>query len=301
MDPETGLTPLHFAFSIENNLLIDLFIANGADCLRLTDKKDSILDLALSTKNLALIMKTYEICPRIQRNTVSKAKALKISFELNSLPLLKRLLSSGVSFDDYPIEDGKTVLIYACELGCTEIVEYLLNFHEDTLIEIDSLDDFDMTALHYACEAGRYEIFEIILNNSANVNIQNSEEMTPLMLAITKGHSEIALKLIESRSNLCIQNENGKNSLELAIEAENIEIVEKMLKGSNMKALMVEKALFKICSSDKYLNFLDLFIENGLFDKYDFGMKLFNKAVSFDVVKKLYDVETRKRSTKLIQ
>lgn len=297
IDYNSRVTPLQHAFSKENIDLIVILLAYGADPTLLNQSNQSILDIAISKNNLTLILKAYDICPGINIKVTPKSNAISSAIQLKSLKFLKNLLDSGISVKDFLSEKKETILIAACKTSSLEMVKYLLETYEETLTTIDATDSNGMTALHQACESGNWEIVDLLLSHGTDRNHKNISDGTTALITATKANStNIVKNLIQNFCNLNLRDKSDKNALDYAIESGNIEIVEHLFaRGIHISAL--KRALVKICSIGN-LHLLDIFIKNGILDKYDFGMELFHKSADFEVILKLSEVEISKRTRK---
>ena len=100
-----------------------------------------------------------------------------------------------------------TLLHYACQIGDTETVKYLI----DRGADVNSLDACDDTPLHYACIYGNLDIVKILLDNGANVNSLDYFDTTPLYTAVS--NADIVSLLIENGADIEIANFLGDTPL----------------------------------------------------------------------------------------
>ena len=135
------------------------------------------------------------------------------SIKNNDLNKVKTLLREGINLDLYNINYGMTPLMYAVQLGYTEIVDELLDF---------GAKDFDF-AFYIACAEGRWDIAENIMKSGAsNYNIA-------LSYAALGGQLEITEKLIDLGAK------DINPALVSACEGNNLEVVKYLIdKGANV-------------------------------------------------------------------
>jgi len=99
------------------------------------------------------------------------------------LDCINVLLSAGANANSSdPQQDGKTVLMIACERGFIEIVESLL-FNEDC--QINYKDSKQKTPLLYALDnqAENNDVISHLINNGADVNVVAHDGYSPLLKA----------------------------------------------------------------------------------------------------------------------
>lgn len=299
LDSQHDYTPLQNACVIENLPIFMLLLENGADPSQLTSKNKNILEFLFSSKNLNFVSKAYELLPKNDFKLAPSFAVFRSLVHLNKLEYFNdHLNDSEPSTSDFVNDNRESILSFACQKGNQEIIDFLLDSYEIIGMTVDNMDSNGKTALYYACETGNIEIVKTLLENGADKNHQVTQDgTTALMIAVKNKYQEVATTLIESKSNINLQDINGKNALEYAIDPANCVIVEKIL-SLNVNHALIKRALSQICSIGD-LKLLDLFIEKGFLNKYDFGLELFHKASKFEIIQKLFEIEMRKRQVKL--
>ena len=137
--------------------LVCSLIAHGADVnLRYKDKGESILHLALKSRNHAIF---------------------------------KTLLVAGASMNT-EMQNQQHILVSACENGDPTLIELLLASGVDVNVSgtkfhyYHSIQYEEATPLHAACAAGHLSMVRLLLDHGADIEKTNGSSKTPLMAAI---------------------------------------------------------------------------------------------------------------------
>ncbi|HEX5330929.1 ankyrin repeat domain-containing protein [Sulfuricurvum sp.] len=85
-------------------------------------------------------------------------------------------------------DNNKTILMYACWVGNTQAVNYLI----DKGADVNAQDVSGATALHLAAWKGFTPIALHLIDRGASGSIMSKDGMTPLDIAIMQGNQEIA-------------------------------------------------------------------------------------------------------------
>ncbi|MDD5717905.1 MAG: ankyrin repeat domain-containing protein [Sulfuricurvum sp.] len=85
-------------------------------------------------------------------------------------------------------DNNKTILMYACWLGNSEAVTYLI----DKGADVNAQDAGGASALHLAAWKGYTSIALLLIHKGASGQLLSNEGMTPLDVAMMKGNNEIA-------------------------------------------------------------------------------------------------------------
>lgn len=98
--------------------------------------------------------------------------------------------------------------------------------HIQTISDANSArEDNNKTILMYACWVGNSDAVKYLIDKGADVNAQDSGGATALHLAAWKGNTSIALYLIEKGSSVNAMSTEGMTPLDIAIMKENQEII----------------------------------------------------------------------------
>jgi len=105
----------------------------------------------------------------------------------------------------------------AAMIGCTVIVEYILQTCDDPLSVIDLREeDFGKTALHFAATNGYVETVRFLLQCGANPIPRALDLWTPMHYAAENGHPEVIKVLLDYGANPDLRNETSQIPAHLA-------------------------------------------------------------------------------------
>ncbi|XP_016948468.2 histone-lysine N-methyltransferase EHMT2 [Drosophila biarmipes] len=114
-----------------------------------------------------------------------------------------RNITSFLSFIDAQDEGGWTAMVWAAELGHTEIVSFLLNQEADPNI----CDNDNNTVLHWSTlHNDGLDTITVLLQAGADCNVQNVEGDTPLHIACRHSVTRMCIALIANGADLMIKN-----------------------------------------------------------------------------------------------
>jgi hypothetical protein len=136
---------------------------------------------------------------------------------------LKKALSPHLDLINVPMYGGagfsRGLLHEAAQQGHLEISLYLI----DCGIDVNVVDDVNLTPLVAAAEAGEYEVVTALITKGAWIDGASSAATTPLISAATKGHYEIVEYLIECGADINrLQSNHNCTALDIAIAYENV-------------------------------------------------------------------------------
>lgn len=95
-------------------------------------------------------------------------------------------------------DNNKTILMYACWVGNTEAVNYLI----DKGADVNAQDVNGATALHLAAWKGFIPIALHLIDQGASGSVMSKDGMTPLDIAIMQGNKEIATAIEKAAPKL---------------------------------------------------------------------------------------------------
>ncbi|XP_017030528.1 uncharacterized protein G9a [Drosophila kikkawai] len=114
-----------------------------------------------------------------------------------------RNITSFLSFIDAQDEGGWTAMVWAAELGHTDIVSFLLNQDADPNI----CDNDNNTVLHWSTlHNDGLDTITVLLQAGADCNVQNVEGDTPLHIACRHEVTRMCIALIANGADLMIKN-----------------------------------------------------------------------------------------------
>jgi len=107
-----------------------------------------------------------------------------------------------------------TVLQAACSFGCGDIVDLLLWYHADPLIQ----DPNGNAAAHYAWKQGAVDIIKALVSygGTACINVKNNNQITPLHLAVCRKQPHVVAQLIEQKADIDARDYNGNTPAHIA-------------------------------------------------------------------------------------
>ena len=205
--------------------LVRLLITHGADVnLRYNDNSDSVLHLALGSKNDAIF---------------------------------KLLIDAGA---DMNIATSKLhVLILACRHGKAALVELLLASGVDVSVSRTKSESRayipyeEATPLHAACANSHLPVVQLLVDHGADIEKTNQSSATPLIAAIRANDLSIIRSLLDAGAN--VNHAVDVTPLSEAAEKCELEIIEELLSagaiigGPSTK----ENALARACRSRRHI------------------------------------------------
>jgi len=118
---------------------------------------------------------------------------LFIAFMNDHYQTMMCLLAHGANPNCTEPQNKASVLHLACERGCVDVVELLIQYNAD----VNMKDNHGNTPLMEACKHGHLDIVKILLQNGAQVDHEGRNKRTSLHEASDAGHSTIAEVLIK--------------------------------------------------------------------------------------------------------
>ncbi|WP_339133387.1 MAG: ankyrin repeat domain-containing protein [Candidatus Electrothrix sp. GW3-4] len=97
------------------------------------------------------------------------------------------------------------------------IEEFLPEFIDMSLNDVNQHGHTGDTPLHVACIRGDDEEFDVLLTAGAEVNSIGELNNLPLHYAVAQGHTKIVKKLLENGADKNYKNELGKSATDLAV------------------------------------------------------------------------------------
>jgi ankyrin repeat protein len=138
-------------------------------------------------------------------------------------------LAFNVSISNPKVQQGRTALYIASEMGDVERVSVLLQNQETLVNETNQF--IQASALSIACKYGHEQVVEVLLTHAlVNVNQPDRGGYTPLMNAIRRGHVSV-VKLLLKRPNVEVDvvDADGRTALHHACEQDDPEMVQLLL------------------------------------------------------------------------
>lgn len=174
-----GSTPLMLAASRENEAMIKLFLAKGADPNLRNIHGQTALDYAKSERHRAII-----------EPFMNKEHHLMNAVVNGDSKTVKDLIAAGAD-PNAVHKNGISALIEAATKGYTDIVKILI----DAGADINGKDSFGFTALIRATEKGSADIVKILIDKGAGKDYDSLE--TAYMMACHNQNKAKIVKLLE--------------------------------------------------------------------------------------------------------
>ncbi len=121
----------------------------------------------------------------------------------------------------------------------------------------------DWTVLMYATDIGHTEVVKLLLEAGAHPNIQDDDSLAALKIAANKGHTEIVRLLLKAGANPNIKNKHGATALMAAADNGHVDVVKELLDEKSYKPNMnVIEKVYNLFSKNKAIN-IDLNATNN--------------------------------------
>ncbi|USO00841.1 MAG: ankyrin repeat domain-containing protein [Alphaproteobacteria bacterium] len=138
---------------------------------------------------------------------------LMYASEKGCLDVVKLLIAKEADVGKFD-SNKKTALMYASEKGHADVIALLAG-----KAFVDAYDNSEKTALMYASEQWKWDAVQALIGSGADVNFRNNRYLkTALMYAAEKGHMHNVEILINHGADVDATDKNGKTALRLALE-----------------------------------------------------------------------------------
>ena len=187
--------------------------------------------------------------------------------EKNYTDILKLLIKNPGTDVNIKEKKGMTCLMRASAIGCTEVVEWLLEAGANPNIQIEQptaatqVNDFfsmiqadlmsGMTALMFAANKGYSEIVTMLLKANAKPDLQNTSGDNALFIAISKGHAVIVQQLLQYGADPCFMSEKYNGTP-----------LHMVLHGIRLKKTDLEFSNDMAASTDDFLEVLKVLLQH---------------------------------------
>jgi ankyrin repeat protein len=170
-------------------------------------------------KKIAISIMTGFLClviATVSAGSDEDNSRLFLAVEKGDLEGAKALLTRNPDLINAHFDDGRTVLMKACERGTRRMVEFLLSRG----VNIDAIDNHGDTALMIAAKNENTAIAASLISRGADVQAQDSEGRTALMMAAAQGCKSNAELLIAGGCEVNGRDRRGKTALMYAVTSD---------------------------------------------------------------------------------
>ncbi|KAK4296890.1 hypothetical protein Pmani_030647 [Petrolisthes manimaculis] len=216
-DEETQLTPLHVAAKNGQNDIVELLLANNADCNAQDITKTTPLHKA-AAKDHFFCCETLLQCPDIQVNSPNKANdtPLHLAAKEGRYGICKLILKHPNVAINAKNSKGMSPLHLAAQENHPKVIELLLGNGANWNLQ----DKTFHLPLHYAAQKGYPEACETLMSSLEQADKHKllkkilKDGKTPLMLAAKGGHHRCCIKL--TNGNIDARDKEGNTALHYA-------------------------------------------------------------------------------------
>ena len=145
---------------------------------------------------------------------------LHIAIFQGSTKLCKHVLEKTRYSNPKRIQDGKTLLHFAAELGYLKVCKIITK----NLVDKNPADNDGWTPLHYAAENGHPKVCKIIMESLVDKNPADNDGWTPLHSAAENGHLKVYKVIMESLVDKNPADNDGWTPLHLAAQNGHLEV-----------------------------------------------------------------------------
>jgi ankyrin repeat protein len=162
------------------------------------------------------------------------------------LEIVKLLITAGATLN-WADENsgGAELLITACTLGHTTIVDYLLECFDAALISEPDDKKPDLRALSMAfisaCSHGYLNIVKSLLSRDCDTECRDKTCITPIIAAARGGHSKVISELLEAGASVDSVSPDGWTLLHYIVESGNYHLTQRVINlGAKISARTYE-------------------------------------------------------------
>lgn len=187
----------------------------------LSDSEDDYYDELIKPQKI--VVKAAEKSPREQMK-----ERLLVHLKNNDKDAIQEELDHGPvkGFDiDEHLDSTWNILFYACSLGSSELVKYLVEVRGACINRTANSETPLMVACYSKADSEEVlKIVKILVNESTNIRVSNSYGVTALMFACSSGHIEVVKYLLSLNDAYDARDNDGNNSLFHAIDGKQVKI-----------------------------------------------------------------------------
>ncbi|XP_055354606.1 serine/threonine-protein phosphatase 6 regulatory ankyrin repeat subunit B-like [Paramacrobiotus metropolitanus] len=213
----TGATPLHLASMKGYEDIVRLLVEKYAASVdaNTNDMKHPLhFAVQYGTVNVCECLLSLNADPLAMDNRGSTS--LHLAAEYNKPGIIKLFLSKLADRDPLSLRDarGQTAAIIAAKNGCTAVIEELLSFDKNAVI--NSLDADGNTVFQLSATGGHTELLQLLMDHGITDTSENTDGLNAFSLAAKNGHLDAMAILYQAFSPQATSIKNGYNALHLA-------------------------------------------------------------------------------------
>lgn len=204
------------------------------------------------TKRYANTANNWKETNEKKDRATKQADFLKASFFGNKREMYYALKGDRGADINAVDSNGNSALHLAVYSRKHEAIKFLVNFHRDEKgreiewhekINLNKLNNEQISALHLAVKLGNLEIASILLKGGADPNVVGANKETPIFEAIKNNDVEIIALLKEYGADLCKKNKEGMTPALVACDnRERQAVLEYLLKNEKASVFAVDYA-----------------------------------------------------------
>ncbi|RDD40056.1 Ankyrin repeat and SAM domain-containing protein 6 [Trichoplax sp. H2] len=185
---------LMFATLNSHMKIVELLLDRRTDVAAINQASDTIIDVAVSSKNEAILeylLRRTHLKPRIQKIQISQSDIFE-AVKYGNLRRVKELIASNINAANSSDKDGATPLMFAAMRGHTDIVDFLIEKHANVNAQ-DKISGW--TSLMQATYYGHRGCVRRLIDAGADVTLKATNDYTAFDMASIIGDTEIVRML----------------------------------------------------------------------------------------------------------
>lgn len=211
-------TPLMKAIQLQNLPVIQRLVTAGANLSDINDKGETVIQLAVLSKNAAIL--DYLLMQNINfadNNVQHTALLVKACIENDLTSALEKLIAKGLNIKTISLTDF-------LESDNPDIIQLLVQYN----VKVSTPNTKGQTPLYYAFKKRYYKTVNYLLEHNANINdICLAEYMST-----QKRFDHLAIQFLVEEGIDLNKTHNNKTPIQLAIENDDLKMLQYLVKHS---------------------------------------------------------------------